>query len=513
MKKTHLSLLSLACSICMAYSQPGNSYTNPVLRGDMADPSIIRVGNTYYATTTSSEWAPFHPMFTSTDMVNWTQTGYVFDKQPEWTSSSFWAPELFYYQNKMFVYYTARNKAGISYIGVASSDDPTQPFTDHGVLVEFEKEAIDPFILEDNGQLYITWKAYGLDDRPIELLCSKLSSDGLHLEGKPFSLMRDDERIGMEGQCWFKKGDYYYMIYSSHSCCGPKSDYQVRVARSKNLRGPYEKYSGNPILHGGGDVLSCGHSTVTTTQDGRLFHLCHAYFAGDKFYAGRQPILQEIIINKDNWIEFTTGDVAQSKQPVPFVNTLQRPQKDFEDTFESDALKLDWAWNYLYSEIWTKTGNGYLELSGTPKGDNVNGTVLCVRPVAPHYSYETQVSNQNKSLKGLTLYGDDKNMVAFGYQGSELILKEVIDGKETVLSQSPASSSASYLKMEITNGIQCSFFWSADGKTWTQITQIPAKRDYSKLVRWDRVPRIGLLHCGENNEAAIFSCFTVKNLL
>ena len=66
-------------------------------------------------------------------------------------------------------------------------------------------------------------------------------------------------------------------MYATNNCCGPKSDYQVYVARSKTLKGPYEKYEGNPILTGSNDILSCGHGTVTTTPDGRMFYLCHAY--------------------------------------------------------------------------------------------------------------------------------------------------------------------------------------------------------------------------------------------
>mgnify|MGYP000736081896 CR=1 FL=1 len=100
-------------------------------------------------------------------------------------------------------------------------------------MVEFGKEAIDAFILEDKGKLYISWKAYGLDNQPIELLACKLTDDGLRLDGKPFSLLRDDERQGMEGQHWFKKDGYYYIIYSVRGCCGPQSDYAVSVARSK----------------------------------------------------------------------------------------------------------------------------------------------------------------------------------------------------------------------------------------------------------------------------------------
>lgn len=148
----------------------------------------------------------YYPVFTSKDLVNWKQTGHVFEQQPEWTKSSFWAPEWYYHNGKVYVYYTARKKSNnTSYIGVATSDSPTGKFKDHGPVVEFGTEAIDAFILEDKGDLYISWKAYGLDNRPIELLASKLTPDGLKLTGKPFSLLRDDERVGMEGQHWFKR--------------------------------------------------------------------------------------------------------------------------------------------------------------------------------------------------------------------------------------------------------------------------------------------------------------------
>ena len=59
------------------------------------------------------------------------------------------------------------------------ADSPTGKFKDYGPVVEFGKEAIDAFILEDKGKLYISWKAYGLDNQPIELLACKLTDDAL----------------------------------------------------------------------------------------------------------------------------------------------------------------------------------------------------------------------------------------------------------------------------------------------------------------------------------------------
>lgn len=62
-----------------------------------------------------------------------------------------WSPELYYRNDTFYVYYTVKRKSdGISCIGVATSKDPDQGFTDHGVVVEHGKEAIDAFIFDDN---------------------------------------------------------------------------------------------------------------------------------------------------------------------------------------------------------------------------------------------------------------------------------------------------------------------------------------------------------------------------
>src|SRR5687768_16432990 len=69
-------------------------YTNPVVAGDYPDPSVIRVGNEYWATATSSEWGPPFPILHSRDLVNWTTVGTAFTKRPAWSVGNYWAPEL-----------------------------------------------------------------------------------------------------------------------------------------------------------------------------------------------------------------------------------------------------------------------------------------------------------------------------------------------------------------------------------------------------------------------------------
>ncbi len=509
--KINALLLCLILTVSAACAQQAGYYTNPVIRGDMADPTMIRIGEMYYATGTSSEWAPHYPVFCSEDLVNWTQTGHIFDRKPEWTSSSFWAPELFHHNGKVFCYYTARRKSdNVSYIGVASSDTPTGSFTDHGLLVEFGTEAIDAFVFDDDGQLYISWKAYGLDNRPVELMASRLSADGLRLEGEPFSLLVDDGYEGMEGQYHFKHGDYYYIIYSAHSCCGPGSDYDVYVARAKSYAGPYEKFGGNPILHGGeGDFQSCGHGTCITTPDGRMFYMCHAYFNGPGFFMGRQPILQELFVTEDGWVQFTTGSLAVATQPVPFPGTVQKPVADFRDDFRDSHLKVDWTWNYVSSDVDVRTGSSKLTLGGSLLPGNRHGSALCLRPQTPDYQYHTRVANTNASLKGLTFYGDDGNLVSLGVSGERLILKSVRNGEETVIAETAAPMNP-YLRITVRDGCNLDFHYSADGADWVPVAD--GRLDGSANVRWDRIARPGLIHNGGEDSLTEFSYFELNNL-
>lgn len=309
------------------YSPPKGGWGVLVIDADAPDPSVIRVADTYYAAATSGNKPQAYQRYRSKDLLTWEPMGFIFDKWPEWTDGSFWAPELFDLCGRTMCYYTARQKSdGTSCIGVAMADGPEGKYKDYGPLVRTTNEAIDAFVFRDGTQLYISWKAYGLDPskRPIELLCQRLTDDGLHLVGEPFMLLRDDERQGMEGQCIFRQGDWWYILYSIRDCCSPNSDYAVSVARSHSLQGPWEKYEGNPILEGqppsgspegenkkashrGGlegaedRLQSCGHGTMVRTPNGDMYYLCHAYY-WNRYKEGRKAVLFRLVIGPDGWV-------------------------------------------------------------------------------------------------------------------------------------------------------------------------------------------------------------------
>ncbi|ATP57648.1 beta-xylosidase [Pedobacter ginsengisoli] len=475
-----------------------------VVPGDFADPSIIRKGNEYYSVGTSSEWAPHFPIFKSTNLKTWKQTGYVFKQAPEWANASFWAPEYYYHNKTYFIYYTARRKKdGVSCIGVATSKYPDKDFKDHGIIIEHGKEAIDAFVFNDKGQLYITWKAYGLDGRPIEILGSKLSNNGLSLIGDSFTMMKDDKGIGLEGQSILKKDDYYYMFYSVGNCCGSKCDYNVRVARAKTFQGPYENHTKNPLLFENEWWKCSGHGTFVNSPDGKPYYIYHAYNKASNVFSGRQGMLAELIWTKKNeWPEF--------KELSPAPN--QPSANNFKANFTPKTPAVDWQWDFRNSTPKVIQKTGFLHLSGTIKKENNAGIALTLRPKFLNYEMLTTVVNNNNALKGLVLYGDANAATGIGVKANQVHFWTIKDNKLTILNTATINNSYSplQLKMIVKSDLTCHVYWRQKSTAWKELSAGDNAYSIDFLPQWDRSPRGGLNFKGNSTEEAQFSSFELN---
>ncbi len=468
-----------------------------LIPGDFADPSVIKSGKTYFATATSSEWAPHYPIYSSTNLRNWKQVGYVFDKAPGWTSGSFWAPEYYFHNNTYYLYYTARRKSdNISCIGVATSKYPDRGFKDHGVIVSFGKEAIDAFVYNDNGQLYMTFKAYGLDKRPIEILGSKLSADGLKLEGEVFSMLKDDDKIGMEGQAILKKDGFYYLFYSAGNCCGGGCSYHVSVARSANFKGPYEYYSKNPILQTLEAWKCPGHGTFVTQPDGKYVYLYHAYNQENNVFTGREGMMAELAWNN--------GWPALVPRRAP-----DNTPKNITASFKEKNIAAYWQWDFRNSTPVAGQKAGRLSLSGATREGNNTGIVLTVRPVSRHFDLITTVVNSNAALKGLAFYGDVNAAIGVGVTGDKVEYWMVKDNKRSVIAAATIKTgSPVQLKFSMLPDLTCEVFYKQAGADWKAVG---SKQPVGFLPQWDRSPRGGLHFKGAANEQAAFSTFELIN--
>lgn len=85
---------------------------NPVLTGFNADPSMIRVGDTYYIANSTFEWFPGVRLHESKDMVHWNllpsplSTTTLLDMKGNPSSGGIWAPDLSYADGKFWLIYT-----------------------------------------------------------------------------------------------------------------------------------------------------------------------------------------------------------------------------------------------------------------------------------------------------------------------------------------------------------------------------------------------------------------------
>ncbi|OOG77613.1 family 43 glycosylhydrolase [Algoriphagus sp. A40] len=434
-----------------------------VIPGELPDPTLIEVDGVYYASGSSNAWGPYYPIYQSKDLKNWTFVDYVFREKPDWTINSFWAPELFYKDGTFYCYYTAKRKDGVSCIGVASTKDLKKGFEDHGVLIEWGNEAIDAFVNQQGEDLYITWKAYGLTEgKPITLLGSKLSKDGLSLEGEAFEVLTAEadtwEQGGIEGQTILERDGYLYMIYSGNACCGANCDYQVGVARAKTMEGSWEKYAGNPILKGNEDWKCPGHGTAIQTGDD-WFYLYHAYPTQGFPNLGRSALLSQIAWDEETgWPQFSANSQLGSGEIMG---------SDFIDEFDGKALDPNWRFDVEAGNATAKIEGGNLILSSD---SSAYPAFLGVNPEKADAEFQTQVSGKSDVLRSLTFYVTKDNSLGLGIQGDSLVLWKVTKGDFQILGkQAVGTSSGIHLKAMMTDGKQFQFSFSLDGQTWENI--------------------------------------------
>jgi xylan 1,4-beta-xylosidase len=496
------SLLSLSASA----AQP--AFTNPVLPADYPDPSVIRVGEDYWATATTSEWAPLFPILHSRDLVHWQEVGAVFQRRPDWSVGNYWAPEISERGGKFYVYYVGRKKGGPLSVAVAMAPKPEGPWTDHGPLVSQAAGSIDPMtISDDDGQLYLIWKEDGNSRKlPTPLWIQKLSDDGLKLLGEPKEILRNDtawERNLIEGPFVKRRGPWFYLFYSGNACCGRACDYALGVARAKSPLGPWEKNPANPILAGNNDWRCPGHGTIVSDAQGRDFLLYHAYDAKTFVYVGRQGLLDEIIWNTDGWPTINQGRGPSSHT----VSPGHREHTVFVDDFRSAKLKPEWQWPQASEPSVTLTAGELLLRPPAEHARDVLGAVLAVKTSSGNYTAETKLnvsSLANGVTAGLSAFGDKENALGISVRDKKLsVWRRQKRRDETIASADLPAASEVSLRIIASDGHRFRFAVSSDGTTWTSIGDaVDVEGDY--LPPWDRGIRVALVAGGAENAAAKF---------
>jgi beta-xylosidase len=472
-----------------------------VLPGDYPDPSVVKIGNTYWASATTSNWLPAYPLLKSNDLINWQTTGHVFLQRPQWADYYFWAPEITYEKGKVYVYYTAHKKGGNLCIAVASADKPEGPYKDHGPLMCQEVGSIDAFPMRDeNGKLYLIWKEDGNSvNKPTPIWIMEMNEDRTALIGEKKELFRNTENWEanlVEGVSMMRHGDYFYAFYAAAGCCGSGCTYASGLARAKSLLGPWEKYEKNPILTSTDKWKCPGHGTPVE-KDGRHYFLYHAYDTESSVFTGRQGLLAEFKFTPDGWIEFVKGNMGTSA-----VNDIP-----IRDNFEKHTLSNQWQWSVFQNPDY-RLINGQLHLSAQP---GVTGAFIGQKTLDADYTATALLlPRKSTSAVGLGAIGDEKNAVYALADKSSIKVIMIKDGKEKVITERTFSvPHAVHMRMDVANGKDIRFLWSREGKRFTALNTKPV--DASYLPPWDRAVRAGLIAKGTTDQNGVFEKFEIKS--
>jgi xylan 1,4-beta-xylosidase len=529
MRKAQLRVVSVivALLVCAAgaAAQGRATYENPVAAGDFPDPSVIRVGQDYWAAATSSEWGPPFPILHSRDLVNWRVVGTVFRERPAWSVGNYWAPEIAQDRGRFFVYYTAKKKDGPLCVAVATARRPAGPYTDHGPLVCQEVGSIDGFpVTDERGRRYLLWKEDGNSvSKPTPIWAQQLSADGTRLTGQRREILRNTEPWEkhptlpygdlIEGPAVVRRGGWFYMFYSGNFCCARECNYMMGVARARRLLGPWEKHPRNPILRGNDDWKCPGHGTVVTDARGRDWMMYHAMDARDTVYVGRQALLDEVQWGADGWPTINQGRGPSTRAASP-LGARGAAAADFFDDFLAPRLQPGWQWPHaaVPGVRIEPRRRGWLALTpAAGQGANPLGAVVARSTTAGDYEATTVVETAGLSggaSAGLSAFGDLENALGVSVGGGRVTLwrREKNEHREVATAEAPAGPSV-HLRMRARDGRRYRFSVSRDGRDWREVGE---EVDGSYLPPWDRGVRVALTAGGSPGATGRFGFLRVE---
>lgn len=270
---------------------------NPIL---LADPTIFYHEGTYYLYGTSGNDKNLgFEVYVSKNLKSWKRSekndGYALKKGESYGDIGFWAPQVFVYEGKFYMAYTANE-----HIAIATSDSPLGPFTQKEKKdLEAPVKQIDPYIfIDDDGKKYMYHVRLTEGNR---LFVAELKDDfsGIKAETltycfhaeEPWENTENVEWTVSEGPAIIKHEGLYYFIYSANDFRNP--DYAVGYAVSESPMGPWTKSPTNPIFDKtDAGINGSGHGDYFVDAKGKLKYVLHTHNSDDKVSPRKTGVIE-----------------------------------------------------------------------------------------------------------------------------------------------------------------------------------------------------------------------------
>ncbi len=277
-------------------------------RGDFPDPSVVKVGDTWFAYSTTI--AALHlPVIRSTDLVHWSAVGEGMVRPARWAATrkigkrrfaTTWAPAVARFGNRWVHAYATpvrRKTPRKMCISMSSSRRAARGYVDRSrrpLICPRGRGAIDPqFFTDAGGQNYLLWKTEQKPGRPSQLKISPLTRSGRKLAGRAQTLLATQERWEhplIENPSMILFGGRYYLFYSGASYAD--DSYATGYAICESATGPCTRPVAGPLLATGDRVSGPGGASAFLDDSGALRLAYAAWDLGNTGYPSSTTCLR-----------------------------------------------------------------------------------------------------------------------------------------------------------------------------------------------------------------------------
>jgi len=503
MKKINSFVALLIVSVCFTILPAQTKLAqNPIIFADVPDMSMIRVGDTYYMSSTTMHMSPGVPIMKSKDLVNWEIVNYAYDTLANVDALNLvngknaygrgsWASSLRFHKGLFYVS-TFSQTTGKTYI-FTTKDIEKGPWIEHSFAPSYHDNSL---FFDEDGRIYLITGAGRLKILELKEDFSGVKEGTEKVLIENASAPAGNIMLQAEGSQLFKHDGKYYL----YNICWPRGGMRtVLIHRADNITGPWEgkiAFQDQGVAQGG----------MIDTPDGRWF----AYLFQDHGSVGRIPFIVPMKW-EDGWPVIGDNgklpesiDLPASKGIIPGIVASD----EFNRKKGEPALPLVWQWNHNPdNKLWSVTQRkGYLRLT--------NGRIdtmyvqarntLTQRTFGPVSSGITSIDVTNMKegdFAGLSLLQRKFGQVGVKFvDGVKSIVMVNGEDRRPVEAQSvPLNQKTVYLKAEcdFRNKTDIAyFFYSLDGKSWTPIgSQLKMEYSLSHFMGY----RFGLFNYATKN--------------
>ncbi len=484
------------------YSAPlaSGEFHNPILAGYYPDPSVVLAGDkAYLVNSTFAHW-PGIPIHESTDLVHWKLIGHALSDPAKITfdglntSRGVFAPSIHFHQGTYYIVNTLVDAGGNFFV---TAKDPAGPWSDPVWLKEID--GIDPsFFFDDDGKAYIynngapegapqyeghraIWmQEFNLKTNKLFGPRKIVVNGGADISKKP---------IWIEGPHLYRiKGAYYLLCAEG----GTGPGHSVVIFRSKSPWGPFEPYSGNPILtqrdlpaDRANPISNAGHADLIELKDGSWWavFLASRPYEGDRYNTGRETFLLPVTW-KNGW-----PVILEHGKTIPTTLRAPRVMKGSaavtSDALSGNFTKRDefdgkpgpeWLQVHVPKETWFDVQGGALQVRAL-KGrlsDKRNVSFLARRQQHTKFEASTELTPPPAGVSaGLAAFQNENNSYFLGTtrvkDGWIVFLEKHAGSSENMAKVLPSTPTSLRLRISGDGG-KYSFYYDA-GQGWKALRE------------------------------------------